>query len=254
MKICWTTDLHLNFCSDAVIEILFNEIKQAEATALLIGGDIGEAHSFDGHLKKFADELQIPTYFVLGNHDAYHGSIAEMRSKASELTRKSEWLHWLPESGVVELTSDVGLLGHGGWGDGRFGNYHDSPVRLNDFNLIAELKGLGPNGLLSKLNELGDKAAAHFMDALPHALDRFSTVIVLTHVPPWVEACWHEGQTSGRDWSPFFACQATGEALRQAMEAHPDLEMLVLCGHTHGSGEAEILPNLKVLTLSLIHI
>ncbi len=32
------------------------------------------------------------------------------------------------------------------------------------------------------------------------------------------------------------------------MEAHPDREMTVLCGHTHGEGEAQILPNLKVLT------
>ena len=32
------------------------------------------------------------------------------------------------------------------------------------------------------------------------------------------------------------------------MEQHPDKEMLVLCGHTHGAGEAQILPNLRVLT------
>jgi predicted MPP superfamily phosphohydrolase len=32
------------------------------------------------------------------------------------------------------------------------------------------------------------------------------------------------------------------------MEANLDKELLVLCGHTHGEGEAQILPNLKVLT------
>jgi hypothetical protein len=30
--------------------------------------------------------------------------------------------------------------------------------------------------------------------------------------------------------------------------AAPDRQMTVLCGHTHGSSEAEILPNLRVLT------
>jgi len=30
--------------------------------------------------------------------------------------------------------------------------------------------------------------------------------------------------------------------------AHPEAELLVLCGHTHGSGVARIAPNLKVIT------
>jgi Icc protein len=32
------------------------------------------------------------------------------------------------------------------------------------------------------------------------------------------------------------------------MAAHPQSEMTVLCVHTHSSGEAQILPNLRVLT------
>jgi hypothetical protein len=32
------------------------------------------------------------------------------------------------------------------------------------------------------------------------------------------------------------------------MRAHPDRELLVLCGHTHGAGLAEVLPNLRVRT------
>jgi Icc-related predicted phosphoesterase len=248
MSLIWTTDLHLNFCSDAVIREFLNDIKAGEPSALLIGGDIGEADSFDGYLKQFSEDLRIPIYFVLGNHDAYHGSIAEVRRKAAALTKESDWLHWLPEAGVVEITPEVGLIGHGGWGDGRLGSYHSSSVRLNDFVLISELKGLGPTGLLNKLTELGDEAAAHFEKILPEALNRFKTVLVLTHVPPYVEACWHEGETSGPDWSPFFACWATGMVLKEAMEARPDQEMLVLCGHTHSPGEADILPNLKVLT------
>ena len=32
------------------------------------------------------------------------------------------------------------------------------------------------------------------------------------------------------------------------MAAHPECEMTVLCGHTHSPGEAQILPNLRVLT------
>jgi 3',5'-cyclic-AMP phosphodiesterase len=32
------------------------------------------------------------------------------------------------------------------------------------------------------------------------------------------------------------------------MESRPNRKLTVLCGHTHGRGEVEILPNLKVLT------
>ena len=34
----------------------------------------------------------------------------------------------------------------------------------------------------------------------------------------------------------------------EAMAAAPDHQMTVLCGHTHGGGEAQVLPNLRVLT------
>jgi predicted MPP superfamily phosphohydrolase len=47
---------------------------------------------------------------------------------------------------------------------------------------------------------------------------------------------------------PWFTCVAAGEALRHALEARPECRALVVCGHTHGSGEAQILPNLRVLT------
>lgn len=82
----------------------------------------------------------------------------------------------------------------------------------------------------------------------PAALAPFPHVIVATHVPPFRETCWHEGRISDDDWLPFFTCQAAGDALSEAMSAAPDRRMTVLCGHTHGGGEADVLPNLRVLT------
>jgi Icc protein len=73
-------------------------------------------------------------------------------------------------------------------------------------------------------------------------------VVVATHVPPFREACWYEGQISHDDWIPYFTCAAVGDVLHQAMLDHPDHTMTVLCGHTHGAGVADVLPNLRVLT------
>ncbi len=37
------------------------------------------------------------------------------------------------------------------------------------------------------------------------------------------------------------------------MAAHLDRQMTVLCGHTHGGGETEVLPNLRVLTGAAVY-
>jgi hypothetical protein len=73
-------------------------------------------------------------------------------------------------------------------------------------------------------------------------------VLVLTHVPPFREACWHEGRISSDDFLPHFACAATGTVLRDFADAHPERQVTVLCGHTHSAGEAVIRPNLRVRT------
>ena len=119
---------------------------------------------------------------------------------------------------------------------------------LNDYRLIEELSGLDERERLGQLHALGDEAAAHFRAVLPEALARFRRLIVLTHVPPFREACWHQGRISDDDWLPHFSCRAVGDVLAEAMAAHPECEMTVLCGHTHSPGEAQILPNLRVLT------
>src|SRR5262249_3953346 len=118
----------------------------------------------------------------------------------------------------------------------------------NDYLLIAELAGITKSERLQRLNDLGDQEASRLRDPLREALARYPRVIVATHVPPFKEACWHEGKVSNDDWLPHFTCRAVGEVLREAALAHPEKKIRVLCGHTHGDGAAEILPNLKVVT------
>jgi len=243
-RLAWLTDIHLNFLRHAGLGAFFESLPEADAFA--ITGDIGEAHDVTDHLRAFADRG--PIYFVLGNHDFYRGSIAGVRAEVRELCRDVPNLIWMPDVGIVPLTDSTCLVGHDGWGDGRLGDYQGSGVQLNDWRLIEEFQVLGKQGRLSKLNALGDEAAAHFRAVLPEALKRFRHIIVLTHVPPFRESCWHEGAISDDNWLPHFTCKAVGDALREAMAAAPDRQMTVLCGHTHGSGEAQILPNLCVLT------
>ncbi|HDL64214.1 MAG TPA: phosphoesterase [Proteobacteria bacterium] len=248
MKTIWVTDIHLEFLDSSGFHRFMRELSASDADAILISGDIAQASTVERYLSKMAEILEIPIYFVLGNHDFYHGSISEVRKAMTSLVEGSPYLNWLNVRGPVILNSTTCLIGHDGWCDGRLGDYFSSTVMLNDFLLISELTGLSQQELLHQLRSLGDEAAEHFRAVLPVALESAAHVVVLTHVPPFRDAAWHDGNYCDSDWLPFFSCKAVGEILLEAMQDHPDKRMTVLCGHTHGGGESQILPNLSVLT------
>ena len=149
---------------------------------------------------------------------------------------------------VIPVSGETAVIGVDGWADGRCGDFWGSTVRLNDFLLIQELTGLDDVTRLSRMRALGDAEAARLRDLLAQALALHRRVVVVTHVPPFGEAAWHDGRPSAPDWAPFFACKATGDVLLEVAAARPDVELLVLCGHTHGEGTYQPLPNLRVLT------
>jgi 3',5'-cyclic AMP phosphodiesterase CpdA len=248
MRLAWATDIHLNFLSPSQVDDFAWKIASTEPDALLLTGDIAEAPTVQDYLLELAAHLERPIYFVLGNHDFYRGSIAEVRQEMTALSRSHPWLRWLNDAGVVELTSNTALVGHDGWADGRLGSGVATPIVLNDFFHIRELTGLSDDERFARLAKLGDETADHFHRVLPEALARFQNVVLLTHVPPFREACWHDGRVSDDDWLPLFASRAAGEALRAIMATHADHTLSILCGHTHGEGYVEILPNLKVWT------
>ena len=248
MRLTWLTDLHLEFLTPARLTQFCVGLARAAPESLLITGDISQSRGLEKHLRILERTLECPIYFVLGNHDFYYGSIGEVRALAERVSLASPRLCWLPSRGIIPLSEATALVGHDGWADGRFGDYARSAVMLNDYRFIQEFVGLGRDARLARLGQLGDEAAAYLRGILPEALSRWRRVIVATHVPPFAQAAWHEGRISDDDWLPHFSCKVVGEVLVEAMRERPDREMLVLCGHTHGAGEIEVLPNLKVVT------
>ena len=254
-RIAWLTDIHLNFLDDAGRRRFLESIAATSPDAVLLAGDIGESPDVAAHLQEMAAAVRRPIYFVLGNHDFYHGSIVRTRQAVTDLAAASEYLVYLSAGDVVGLTPTTALVGHDGWGDARLGDYDRSEILLNDFLLIEELNRLsvGPfqpdRALLRQaLEALGDEAAEHFARVLPEALESHRRAVAVTHVPPFREAAWHEGRPSDDSWLPFFASKAVGDCLLDVMRSRRDRELLVLCGHTHGSGEIQPLDNLRVLT------
>ncbi len=248
MRLAWLTDLHLDFVTPAEVAALAQTIAAAEADGVVVTGDIATGTTVVAQLEALAAPLACPVWFVLGNHDFYGASIASVRAEARALTQRHPHLRWLPATGVIRLDAETALVGHDGWGDGRLGDLAGTRVFLSDFVYIAELAGLAQAAWAPALGALGDEAAAALAPTVAEALTWARHVVVATHVPPFRDACWHEGAISDDDWLPFFTCAAVGEVLRAAMIAHPDACMTVLCGHTHGAGVVDVLPNLRVIT------
>jgi Icc protein len=114
--------------------------------------------------------------------------------------------------------------------------------------VIEDLVGLSKLERWPRLQALGDEAAAYVRKVLPLALNRYEHVVFLTHVPPLREACWHEGRQSDDHWAPHFTCKAVGDALIDIMSRRPEQRLTVLCGHTHGCGHTQPLPNIEIFT------
>ncbi|HUT88871.1 MAG TPA: metallophosphoesterase [Thermoguttaceae bacterium] len=251
MKVAWTTDIHLDWIDQPwKRDELVRSIRADAPDAVVLTGDVADGWETARYLRFLESELRRPIYFVLGNHEFYGRSIRKGRREIAALAAESEHLVYLTTMGVVELTPTTAIIGHDSWGDARLGNYERSKVWLPDFVAVRDLAEVSHDRelLRRRLHALGDEAARHLRSALPEALEEHPRVVLATHVPPYRESAWHDGGFSDDDWLPFFSCKAVGDVLREVIERRPDRELLVLCGHTHGSGEAQILDNLRVLT------
>lgn len=247
-KIAWLTDIHLNFLPPDAVRDFLVSIRKDEPDCVLLTGDIAESDTLEKSLMQIEGFLNLPVYFVLGNHDFYRSSIAEVREVVRILCAKRKNLHYLTQEGVIELTPTTALVGHDGWGDGLEGDYEGSSVVLSDFLFIKELFATGKAGRRSVLEELGQQAADHLQTYLTRALDSYRHVIVAVHVPPFTEASMRDdGENPREHVLPYYTCGAVGELLLDTMKSRVDNKVTVLCGHTHTSANAKVLPNLRVV-------
>ena len=247
-KIGWATDIHLSVCDDKTRQRFYQEICDARLDQLWLGGDIGEADNIEALLIELLEAVEIPTFFVLGNHDFYFGSIMNVRALADRICKQHQSAVYLSHARVQEVTPQVGLVGHDGWSDGRIGNYETSMVMMHDYRHIQELAEYGKLERWEMIKEQGDVAARHLYDVLPEAMQRFKEVFLVTHVPPQREACWYDGQIADDEWAPHFTCKAVGDAILDIASQYGDTHLTVLCGHTHSPGTCHPSPNVTIHT------
>lgn len=248
MRLVWTTDPHLNHTAESVRQEWFQQLASRGANGIVISGDLSEGDDVVFCLQQMAKTLSLPIYFVLGNHDFYGTSIAHTRRQVIDVCRQHSQLHYLTDESPTELSENVFLIGEDGWGDATEGDYENSMVRLNDFRLIDDFRLTTADQWKGMLIELGAASAERLTSKLQSISPKAKQIVVVTHVPPFCEACWYEGKTTDENWSPFFVCGQIGKVLLEFCQTRPACEVVVLCGHTHHGGVAKMMPNLIVHT------
>jgi len=71
-------------------------------------------------------------------------------------------------------------------------------------------------------------------------------IIIATHIPPFPECCWYNQRQRDENWQPFLSSKATGDILMTAANNHPEINFLVVCGHTHTRNRVKFGNNLEV--------
>jgi len=250
-RFAWLTDIHLNFLGMSALQNFFAQVAELEVEAYVISGDIGEANNVCDYLKAFSHTVGRPVYFVLGNHDFYRSSIAQVRQDVTAQLSDNPYLRYLTTSEYLELTPDAAIVGHDGWADGRYGDFLTSTMMLNDYVMIQELAqalGQGQEVLWKTLQLLADEAAQHLTERLTQALERYALVFVTIHPPPFAENTLYNGQPSPTNSLPHFSSKAIGDVLLMMADRYPQKRIIVLCGHTHVASETYLRPNLQVLS------
>lgn len=246
----WLSDLHLDRAGPAERSAVARRLRR-DARPLVVTGDISTAPWLVDDLVWLSDTAAAPLWFVLGNHDHYGSSVGAVRDSVLALADNRPSIRWLPPVGVVNLDDTTALVGVDGWADGRFGNPLTARFVLNDDRLIAEIAAQpGRVGKLAVKRALADADAARLAVLLSRVPAGATTVVIATHVPPFVEALPRTGRLASPEWYPLLVCGATGAVIGRVAAEQPARQFVVLCGHTHVAADVRVAANVRCRVMS----
>lgn len=244
-KYLWFTDTHLNLAWPFSARRLIRIIQDESPEGVFITGDISDGKHVEYYLDRLASELTCNIYFVLGNHDFHHRTIASVHSDIKRLSNRYSNLFWLTDSEVISLNEDTAIIGTEGWYDAKYGNSNWLRYTLDRF-FIIDFKS--KNSLQEQMNicqSLAKKSAEMIEKKLTKALENHKTVYILTHFPPWKEATRDEGTWLESFWLPYNTNTLLGDAIEKVMKGRKKKKSIVLAGHTHEQVYITVKPNIE---------
>lgn len=252
MKIGWATDIHMDFPLMNAYNKFIQQINDADIAALLITGDISDGKSAK-YLVELKQQVRVPIWFVLGNHDYYTGKKAQV---TRELLRESiagvPGLCYLPDINSIKLNSEGEyLVGIDGWWDGFYGKMSVSKFAFNHFRLISDLDLIGSSVIKAKCREFADisnEMLSTKIDYLFQCIPAPKTIVIATHYPPFCESSLYNGRWNEEFAASWFINGSLGQLLLKLAAAKPEVQFKVLCGHSHEHAFNSVTHNLVVIT------
>ena len=257
MRLIWATDIHLDFITDEDeirsnknLDTFCSQFDSKLADAVIISGDISTGHVLINHLSKIERRIDLPIYFVLGNHD-FWGRSFSLRQNIAHLCMSSERLNYLSSLDYIRLNDSTFLAGHDGWYDGLYGNPSTESFVMNDWTQILDFQetnffgSYSLNSILSICRKEALLATQHVANSIKSILSRYKAkkIVIVTHVPPFKE---HVDSTRGPKKSlyPWYASKTMGDMLLSAAKNNPSVKFEIFCGHVHSRHDEQILSNL----------
>lgn len=245
-KFLWFTDTHFDKVMPWTFASFILKINKEKPNGIFLTGDISNGLLIDFHLSILAKCISCPIYFVLGNHDMHFSSIEKIHLKIKKICEKYPNLIWITDTGIVSLNSDVALIGSEGWYDASNGKSEYLQFTI-DWMLTKEFNTL-PSIYHRILywKKLANESANIILHNLNIAINNgYKTIYILTHFPPWKEATRNVGTWLEKFWLPYNVNLTLGQQLENIMINHTDINIIVLCGHTHCDSWIHVMKNVE---------
>ncbi|MCU0749406.1 MAG: metallophosphoesterase [Akkermansiaceae bacterium] len=243
----WLSDLHLERASDETRKRFLERLRSTCCDAILITGDISTSEHLTHHLGEISDACDDrKVYYLLGNHDYFHGSIREVERTVIALSQDHRNLVPLGQGEIIELSPDTALVGHRGWFDGLAGAGEETWIESPDHQKIDDFKHLDRREFFERLRQLGEDSATYLRQVLPAALSRYRHVMIATHVPPFYQGVKYDGRDCRWERQPFFTNSAAGNTIVGILKRFPHRRITVHAGHSHSAANVRMSRNLSI--------
>jgi UDP-2,3-diacylglucosamine pyrophosphatase LpxH len=227
MKLCLTTDLHMNRWPMFLNRSLLSKAKNCDA--LLILGDITTGLHTEEHLSVISKHAK-DVYFVLGNHDFYTSSFQEMTVRVKQHCKGTN-LHWLDNDDPIEIAPGTWLVGVDGWYDGVVGDSFFMDLNFDRMLIKDLLIKRRPEDRAEIIMARAAASADDFTAKMQMIPADAKNIIVATHYPPWMgpvrsilDAFWIPQSVN-----TVLADRICEEAAKRENYTRFD----VFCGHVH---------------------
>lgn len=245
----WLTDLHVDRLSKVQHQELINKISAAGAEQIWLTGDIGDPPFNWQFLETLLKRLDVPIYFVLGNHDYYHQSIADMRTQAWQLTCEFEHAYYLTMTHPI-VRGDMMLTGVDAWA-----NTNDIPLKARtwDAEAIDNWAALSLSELQQAMNVQAQEDAKHLRLQCEQGITkRTKNVYLLTHIPPLHAVQSDKAKPLQNDRSVFYSC-ALADVLTDLQKDYPTIAFHIYSGHVHKTFQYQISENMYGHVMDAYH-